>query len=255
MKTNYLLLFLLLFSFQTVFSQDFSKMSIDEKTNVLMYGDLYPYSLLLESGTDTLRMYHLGKDLTLYFEEGKLIKTERYGDTTIFHYEGNKIVKRYHGYRNISQTRAMAYFPRYRNDTLIGIADLFVEYDDRNYSSGQYYYNEDMCLSNDGSSLLCFYYRGDSIFAIDDIWIFQKDKITKKKRILDESTEIENLVKTYYIKDDYLHILIENYHTQGKRDGFALYYDFIMEEKHEIKFKIRKVPKDKTKEFGENNDY
>ena len=112
-----------------------------------------------------------------------------------------------------------------------------------------------MCRENNRSDWMCFYYNKDSIFAIDDIWIFQKDKIIKKKRILDESTEIENLVKTYYIKDDYLYILIENYHTQGERKGFALYYDFIMEEKHEVKFKIRKVPKDKTKEFGENDDY
>ena len=76
MKLICSILCLLLFLSQNAFSQDYSKMSANEKAKVIIYGDLYPYSLLLESGTDTLRVYHLGKDLTLYFEDGVLMKTE-----------------------------------------------------------------------------------------------------------------------------------------------------------------------------------
>ena len=92
MKNIYLLFTLLAFFSQNAFSQDFSKMSANEKAKVIIYGDLYPYSLLLESGTDTLRLYQPPINLYLVFKDGKLTQVvSQDGDTTTFDYNADKI--------------------------------------------------------------------------------------------------------------------------------------------------------------------
>ncbi|WP_375559571.1 hypothetical protein ACE193_17790 [Bernardetia sp. OM2101] len=251
MKFTFPLLFLLTFFSQTAFSQDYSKMSANEKAKVIIYGDLYPFSLLLESGTDTLRMYQSvkRKSINLFFEEGKLMKAASRNDTTIFFYEEDRVVRRYWGGKNSNSV----YFPKYRNDSLIGISDVHMF--EGEYHSGQFYYQEDDCTTNDSSDRTCFYYTKDSIFAIEYIWVFQKDKIIRKAYLIGEDFEVQNLVKMFFIKDGYVHILIENYHTQDYIDSHSWSYDFIMEEKHEIKLKIIKSPKDKPRKKWEEEGY
>ncbi|WP_291721605.1 hypothetical protein, partial [Bernardetia sp.] len=80
MKNIYLLLFLLIFSSQNTFSQDYTKITASEKSKMVMYGGYYPYSLLLESGSDTL--YLQQKGLYLIFEEGKLLQVDKEGGST-----------------------------------------------------------------------------------------------------------------------------------------------------------------------------
>jgi len=91
MKFIYLLLFLLTFFSQNAFSQDYSKFSANEKAKVIIYGDNYPYSLLLESGSDTLHLYQISHhiDLHLIFEEGKLIQIRNNYELKIKNYDYN----------------------------------------------------------------------------------------------------------------------------------------------------------------------
>lgn len=92
MKFTFALLFLLIFFSQNAFSQDYSKMSANEKAKVIIYGGHYPFSLLLESGSDTL--YLSQKSLYLIFEEGKLIQVNNEeGSTTKYVYQAEKVVR------------------------------------------------------------------------------------------------------------------------------------------------------------------
>ena len=57
----------------------------------------------------------------------------------------------------------------------------------------------------------------------------------------------DNQKNTFFVKNGYVNILIENYFTTEQLENQFSESDFITEEKHELKIKILKSPNDKPK--------
>jgi YD repeat-containing protein len=242
MKSIYSLLFLLTFFSQTAFSQDYSKMSANEKAKVIIYGDLYPYSLLLENGSDTLHLSQ--KDLFLIFEEGKLIQVNNEeGSTTKYVYQAEKIVR-----VDIYDEDTTYLIAAYNKDSLKYVvpSPKISSFDD------DFFGCDDM---REGYSDFCVYYKSNIIFQGYDKWIFLNDKIVTEFHPMGNFPYFDNQKKTFFVKGDYVNILSENFFTEEQLESEYSKSDFITEEKHEIKFKIRKFPKDKTKKFWEEEGH
>ncbi|AFM04987.1 hypothetical protein Fleli_2625 [Bernardetia litoralis DSM 6794] len=228
MKLIYLLIFLLTFLSQNAFSQDYSKMSANEKAKVIIYGNDYPYSLLLENGSDTLSVYvpYNKKRSYLIFEDGKLTQIISSKDTTTYFYENDKI-KRCESIVEDNYLSPFIYIPIYRNDSLIGFP-IVNKYNPLTL---------DFTENEDNTTL---YYNSK--------WTFYKDKITTENMPsyhFPEKVDIQR--HTISIEDDYVVFTKENILTKEGYENEYCMTDFLMTEKHEIKFKILKSPKDKPK--------
>ncbi|WP_338769427.1 hypothetical protein WAF17_09820 [Bernardetia sp. ABR2-2B] len=235
MKPTYLLFFLLIFFSQNAFSQDYSKMSANEKAKVIIYGSDYPYSLLLESGSDTLHLYQ--KSLYLIFEEGKLIQVNyEEGSRNKYVYQDEKII-RVESYNKEDTTYLIA---SYNKDSLKYIVP----------SPEIISFDNDYIGCNDrreGYSDFCVYYKENIIFHGYDKWIFLNDKIVTEFHPMGNFPYFDNQQKTFFVKDGYVNILRENFFTTEQLENELSEGDFESEEKREIKIKILKSSKDKPK--------
>ncbi len=245
MKFTFLLLFTLLFFNQTAFSQDYSKMSANEKAKVIIYGNDYPYSLLLESGSDTLSVYVPFNKIqsTLIFEDGKLIQIIRAKDTSTYFYEKNRIVRAEQTIEG-HYLSPFAYLPKYRNDSIIGLPSHTLPY----YPMNQYFAKNrnEICCDTMNRIEECVYYKKNTIVHLSQKWIFYKKKVTCENMPsfhFPEKVDIQ--MNTFFIKDGYVHIIRENILTQEGYENEYCLTDFLMTEKHELRLRILKSPKDK----------
>ncbi len=238
MKSIYSILCLLLFLSQTAFSQDYSKMSANEKAKVIIYGDLYPYSLLLESGSDTLHLSQ--KSMYLIFEEGKLIQVnDEKGSTTKYVYQDGKIVR-----VNIYDEDTTYIMAAYSKDSLKYVvpSPKTGSFDD------DFFGCDDM---REGYSDFCVYYKGNMIFYGYDKLIFLKDKIVTEFQPMGNFPYFDNQQKIFFVKNGYVNIVSEDLMTKEQLQNEFTEGDFESEEKRELKVKILKSPKDKPKKIKE----
>lgn len=239
----YLVIFLLLTFFsQNAFSQDYSKMSANEKAKVIIYGDNYPYSLLLESGSDTLHLYQISYhiDLHLIFEEGKLIQVnDKEGKITKYIYEEGKLIRE----ELYAENDTTYFITAYRNDSLVYfiISPEIVSFE-------RDYLNSSCSDWNEGQLDFCVYYKQDTMFHGFQKWIFEKDRIvTEFRPPMRTSFYFDNQQKIFFVKDGYVNFLTENFFIEEQLENEFSEGDFITEEKNELKIKILKSPKDKPK--------
>ena len=238
MKLICSILCLLFFLSQNAFCQDYSKMSANEKAKVIIYGDLYPYSLLLESGTDTLLFYNSLEDrnLKLYFEDGKLVQVNTNKIKFIYSYKEDRIINWI--VENDKDTTFSC--PVYRNDTLIKVIDTYKRID--------FVSNSNLYLNDTTSFYSNFYnYTENTIYDNWTKWTFKKEKIVMKFTAVGNFPHVKNLSCSFFIKNGYVHILTENYSEQKSLQSELAQSDFITEEKNELKIKILKSPKEKPK--------
>ncbi len=239
MKPIYSLFFLLTFFSHNAFSQDYSKMSANEKAKVIIYGDLYPYSLLLESGTDTLLFYNVLEDrsLKLFFENGKLVQVNTKKTKLNYLYKENKIISCRMEHNKDTTFSA----PIYRNDTLVDIINSS-KIIDASFDSTLYFKGSDSFSHN-------FYnYTENTIYDIWTKWTFKKDRIEMKFTAVGNFPHVKNLSSAFFVKNGNVHILTENYSDQKSLQSELAQSDFITEETNEVKIKILKSPKDKPKQ-------
>ncbi|WP_375559572.1 hypothetical protein ACE193_17795 [Bernardetia sp. OM2101] len=240
MKSTYLLLLLLLFFPQAAFSQDYSKMSANEKAKVIIYGDLYPYSLLLESGSDTLHLYQPPIDLHLFFEEGKLVQINNdKGEKTLYLYEGERVVSK------IQESDTVLYDLIYKYDTLIGIAPKY------SFMEKEPLYDSNTVCESVNFSIECVHYNENRVFYNGNHWIFEKDKIINEFHPMGIFPNFDNYKKTFFVKNGYVNIVSEDLMTREQLENEFTHGDFESKEKHELKIKILKSPKDKIKKVKE----
>lgn len=240
MKPIYSLLFLLTFLSQNAFCQDYSKMSANEKAKVIIYGNDYPYSLLLESGSDTLSYISLleGELLIFLFENGKMIEFSSEKYTKKYYYDGMKIIE---SQTIVHYSQDTTYFyTKYEKDTLVS----FTPYPKR---------------LTKNSSL----FPVDSVIYIENAilwkgfkWIFEKDRIvTEFRPPMRTSFYFDNQQKIFFVKDGYVNFLTENFFTEEQLESEFSEGDFITEEKNELKIKILKSPKGKPINLWKKEGY
>lgn len=99
----------------------------------------------------------------------------------------------------------------------------------------------------EGYSWCCVYYKENIIFQDGSKWIFLKDKVVTEYHPIDPSRYFDNYKKTFFVKDGYVNILMENFFTKEQLESEYSEGDFITEEKSELKIKILKSPKEKPK--------